>query len=1268
MVDQHPGSKASARWRVKYLLFARRYILVMFGKLFKRSKDRGEGEKGGGKDEPSSPGVAGAGAVPFSAASARSPGSDMSAGRGSPSAPSFISPGASAAPRGSRDMTAATNRARADSGGPGDIGIFSGLSLGGSSTASRAGSAASAGSVEADPVRVSSTSAGPSRSSSGARFPSKTPPTQLPASGGSARASKIPVPGPDSDTEATSATVAALSGDNSYGHAVASDASAHHPTSSAFSFIASASPGMEGEQEEPAVEGSAAAEDIGHDAGQSALSGSSAFSFIEDPGAAEDAAVTADQTDSLEPDSGDGEDPGVSAPRPIPSVGSGTLRMGPVSTPVLSVVLAPVSDGASPVADSLEEGTADNNRTATFAMSGPASGPVRAARRKPAAKFSKGTLDVPSSSAGNGSEDGETSRLSSANNAPRDAQAPSQPTQSASLSREENSAVRNPSSHRHVEAPADAAATAAGLSVPSAAVRSDAGVRPLSDSVSAPPAPVPAPAAASAAVSDESGITVSAKKSYREEFLRMEEELDREEVALRSHLSAIAERRAKILSDYRKLLSRWSLLRFELEELKERQENAVLNEDFERADQLFSEMDKATASMQQVDGELGVSESEFVRVEKEWISVTEERSALIERVGARARLLRTRQQDILDQSRSQPPSDITMQQEEVARELASIQRKEKHLSVDLEEIQGRKEDLNKRLEVLTADLKSQRTEVDRRKAVLEDEIAELEAMLAQKKKEHQRVSRSLADIDDRIRDASARFSKDFESIGQEEGSVRTSLKDLEKRKGAATERQRAVQVQLDKFMERERLEQDLLNRIVDFSSKMMALHTEIDTEEDVFRARAKKDTQERKDAATEVKRLQQLRQSFTDLEDEVKVIATQKLRIQNEISTVRQNMNSAEMRLPELENEKKLAVQARNFKEAQRITNEIKQLQTLQMEGELRIQNLQNELESQERSLVVKQQQAATAEAEMKDSEVQFDKKRVLALHYQQQQHVGSGASSADTEFRAMARREQLMLCNKHGWRLDDLVRDVASGSTAVLSVGAAAPTVGDTGSSAMHSAQASPMEGNSAAAGMTPASSSGSEAAVEVTASPPRLEGDLDMEFLLRGAASSGSSDDVLHSFSSEADAGLMKGRASFGEQPVRKGDMETAAFAYAAADGREAAEETNLEDNVAGHGLQGTELSPGEATDDADVEAERLRLQQEGLDQAKKAVALAREQQMEAWRAEEQTVAARHAEVNNLLEAAVAQEDFEAAEDLQLELDSVERRLQELTKLLSE
>eukprot|EP00762_Andalucia_godoyi_P002897 ANDGO_04186.mRNA.1 hypothetical protein len=445
------------------------------------------------------------------------------------------------------------------------------------------------------------------------------------------------------------------------------------------------------------------------------------------------------------------------------------------------------------------------------------------------------------------------------------------------------------------------------------------------------------------------------------------------EDSIRNEMRCSSFLRRKAFCDLSELRRASASLQNELEE-------AAMSEDFDRANIVTERIGKCLESIAQTQFLLDGFESKFAEIEKATQETAEQRKKVFETYLDQMQSLLAEQEMIVEQNIYVPSEDILNLESEISEASLRIARRERHANLDLEDVRQRMASLQAKIDSSTADLQQQKTEVERRKQAVEEEIAALEVQLRLKRAEHSRLTKTHEETVTRISQMSSRFDRDKDQIIAEQKQLTDILRSFEKERADVAKKQAEVDSKALVFRERERKSREVFDRL---AAQYAALETQASeaeslTEQSVEELKILSSIRDVENAA--YRRIERLRESVSALEEDIQKSASSKLRIQNEISSMRQNMATAEVRLPELEKEKKLAVAARNFREAQRITNEIKQFQQLQVEGETMISALSDELLAENRKSEQLSNESVMASSLLQQEERTYDIERIRFL------------------------------------------------------------------------------------------------------------------------------------------------------------------------------------------------------------------------------------------------------------------------------------------------
>jgi len=191
--------------------------------------------------------------------------------------------------------------------------------------------------------------------------------------------------------------------------------------------------------------------------------------------------------------------------------------------------------------------------------------------------------------------------------------------------------------------------------------------------------------------------------------------------------------------------------------------------------------------------------------------------------------------------------------------------------------------------------------------------------------------------------------------------------------------------------------------------------------------------------------LLQLKSDLAEKTNLVKTLTESVLQKQSTASSLRKSLEDISTRVPELQESKKVAVKGRNFKEAQRLQEEVKSLETQQVAQTTELKELNAALLTETEELDATKEMETTLQGEWTAKEVGFDTAAIKELRAKNEElrekilALAAGTKEIATLLQVDAEACELLeeqLCIKHGLEfaapeqsLDDVVATALLGT-----------------------------------------------------------------------------------------------------------------------------------------------------------------------------------------------------------------------------------------------
>ena len=261
---------------------------------------------------------------------------------------------------------------------------------------------------------------------------------------------------------------------------------------------------------------------------------------------------------------------------------------------------------------------------------------------------------------------------------------------------------------------------------------------------------------------------------------------------------------------------------------------------------------------------------------------------------------------------------------------------------------------------------------------IDSEIAELERQLAAKQEERAVVVARVDVIEAAIQEVRDKFTEPYEKINTDKAAIEALEAETKEKEEMIVERRDQLESFRAQSVEK-RLEfietiKSAAAKEAEQQAKVAMVRWYIAENQGIAATKERRDAEE----AEKVEALSKLKAELTAFTTQNQQYATSQMESQRLISQLRTDIEAAERSIPELEQQKKLAIAARNFDEAGRVSEEAKKL-TAAKEA--------NEAKKAEAEAEVKAKEAANAEVNSKLQEMEAavgaSEKDVNAFHYE---------------------------------------------------------------------------------------------------------------------------------------------------------------------------------------------------------------------------------------------------------------------------------------------
>ena len=402
----------------------------------------------------------------------------------------------------------------------------------------------------------------------------------------------------------------------------------------------------------------------------------------------------------------------------------------------------------------------------------------------------------------------------------------------------------------------------------------------------------------------------------------------------------------------------------DLQKIEQEQERACESEEFDKADAMNATINNVKHCITLADTDLRKLVAEIADLSKAKDKEFAQQVTQTKGTDRQLRLFLTEQQKKLKEAVSKQETFKEDETERLKFEIDRIESESESFAASMDQLNSEKG----RIESSIADQCKVELEEEgqlmHRKGVIDLEIEALRKQLQEKEDESEEICQALERTRNDIDVVRSRFSRQLQRINAREQALAKSKSEIESDRKILDE-------QREGFEDRK---QELDKEIEDYNARVSAVERELKIATiltKTLESRERKRTEVQSKKESQRARLADLREHVCMAEQQSRILAQQQSDAQVQIAAKRSLVNSAELSVPRLEQEKKSAAAQRNFKEAGRLSKELKQLIADKEAATEELVALENEAQSFESTL--KEQLAKKREKEVELDALQRD-------------------------------------------------------------------------------------------------------------------------------------------------------------------------------------------------------------------------------------------------------------------------------------------------------
>ncbi|KAL0047708.1 hypothetical protein WJX82_009972 [Trebouxia sp. C0006] len=364
----------------------------------------------------------------------------------------------------------------------------------------------------------------------------------------------------------------------------------------------------------------------------------------------------------------------------------------------------------------------------------------------------------------------------------------------------------------------------------------------------------------------------------------------------------------------------------QVRQLEDAEQLAVEQEDFESAANLSSELDVLRAHIQALERSARAGEAECEAAVARRADIARQQATAWQAAAQATAHLQTAQQQKAAKAAKQAQKEGSKLADAIAASEEHVEELKARITARQDWITREQQSVDAKIEEATRPVTSQRTEAAEQHSSLQEEVEDLRRQLAEKEEALAAAADKLADIDQHMHSLAAKYDKTLARLAEDRRAVATEEAERDAEEIAVqSTREQAVATEAAAKQQQALLEEQVAAAAAAASEMLgraAAISAALEAEEHLRQIQAGLRDQEEQanDAVKELER--DLEASRVSL----RALASQRAGLANEAAAAEAQAAVAQRRIPELENDKKAAAAARDFKGAAALSAEAKAL------------------------------------------------------------------------------------------------------------------------------------------------------------------------------------------------------------------------------------------------------------------------------------------------------------------------------------------------------
>ncbi len=415
------------------------------------------------------------------------------------------------------------------------------------------------------------------------------------------------------------------------------------------------------------------------------------------------------------------------------------------------------------------------------------------------------------------------------------------------------------------------------------------------------------------------------------------------------------------------------MLKKSISDLETQQSISTEAEDFEKAESLQQEIDKVNLDLISIENETRRIDTERSKLEQASQGLINDKYDEVSSINGTLKAYLNSLQGKSESLLLSSTSEMAVRKQRFQESRDMIKGEIEALELDKAVITKEQDSINEKIDDQTSSLRTQHEQWNSKVKVIDEEIEQLLKLLEEKRTLREAHIKELSQIDSEINMVKSKYGTRLSELNAKMDKINDKKASIERRETALNHAEEEFEKQRKVTEEEMESVKNVINEMeLDFKvSEYVLLRLADDkTNEQNSQASGKLQTEA----------INKMRDDVAWKQSAIEVFGREIAQVTTTAYELGNKTTEAQNRLPGLEQQKKIAVTSRNFKEASKVTTEIKELQSKIESDQLELKEIEQKRDELEQNRISKQEELVSLQKELRELEDKEEISYLLSL------------------------------------------------------------------------------------------------------------------------------------------------------------------------------------------------------------------------------------------------------------------------------------------------